>query len=206
MMPMMLRSNPSVVEGRVAREDASEGSQNCITTRLLEGRVIRPTNAFHVFAVTCFRRHFSSLTPCYSEDFSRSLRISSRSPMSIMACSHSNIAALLIKIYTLMIAIGYIDSTDIRLPPHDPQVFPADAYRAQNVSDRAIDFILSIPWMISGRHCLPSHTWSMNWSDGWAPEISRIPDMYDMPETAEDLMVDCSDDERSWCYEPLRAD
>lgn len=121
-----------------------------------------------------------------------------------MACSQYMLATLLLKIYTPMIAVGYMDGTDIKLPPHDPQVFPADAYRAQNVSDRAIDFSLSIPWMVPGRHFLPGYTWSLNWSDKWAPEISRIPDMFDMPETAEDLMVDCSDDETSWCYQPLR--
>lgn len=148
----------------------------------------------------------TQMLDCFSR-FSHALSCQARNPLfSFMACSTAQIAAPLIRIHTLMIAIGYIDSTDIKLPLHDAQIFPVEAYRAQNISEKAIDFILNIPWMTPHLCCkyfLPGFGWPMHWSDEDSAYISRVPDLYDIGDLAEDLRQDCDEGQ---CYEWLRPD
>ena len=61
-----------------------------------------------------------------------------------------DIAASLLRIYTLFQAIGYISPDDIILPPHDETNIDVALCRSVGMDHATIEFLMVIPWATAG--------------------------------------------------------
>ena len=105
-----------------------------------------------------------------------------------MACSLSEVVLLISRIYAVMIAIGYLKPSQVNWPPHDADSISIATYRAQGLTEDAINLILSIPWSITCRHFLPGAP-AVNWTSEWSPDLSRHPDLM-FPEVLDEWVAD----------------
>jgi hypothetical protein len=104
-----------------------------------------------------------------------------------MACSIADIAAVLTKIFSLWIRIGYIQPEDITWQPHNTSDLPIDAYRALSVSEAAIELMLGIPWVTKSIHFLGgAPAFNLGDFDEHMIDFSRHPEFED--ETTEKLL------------------
>ena len=88
--------------------------------------------------------------------------------------THEKVVRVLTKIYTLLIAFGYVNEADMRWAPHSPSELDRDLCRKTGLHDSAISLLENIPWAISHQPLTP-HAPLINWSDESAFPASRYP-------------------------------
>ena len=87
--------------------------------------------------------------------------------------THEEIVRVLTKIYTLLIAFGYVKEADMRWPPHPPSVFDIDLCLL-GLRISAISFLEKIPWTVAHQPLTP-HAPLVDWSDESSFPASRYP-------------------------------
>ena len=88
--------------------------------------------------------------------------------------THDEIAAVLLKIYTLFVSIGYVKETDMRWAPHSEADLNVDLCRATGLTDKAISLLQKIPWTV-GRQRFTPEAPIVEWSYDWSIEVCRMP-------------------------------
>ena len=103
--------------------------------------------------------------------------------------THDEIAEVLVKIYTLLISIGYVKDADMRWAPHSETDLDVAYCRTVGLNNHAIDFLQKIPWTVGRQQLTPDAT-LVDWSFEWSIEVCRIPIYADLYHEMDEVEVE----------------